>query len=493
MKYHGNYCGPNWSAGKRQPSVADSDVQPIDDFDASCQQHDRAYALSKDLKGADIKFYKENIGKGLKRSIAALAVGAQSLLRKKRKINNMAPTRPTRKGKRKVSATPSPLKRQKEVPRGPKATKAMMASKKSVSIVGRNVTLGGKLNGRKRAVKYDKYDRYGVTERLEFAAQPEDLNCLFIGHATTPQTRIATAVGRAIVKAMALKAGMPIADFRANIPNSKNNDEWVLTFRANFDAATGENIVTFTAFTGGPYSLFDVSNSVRDWIIAARNTRTTMIKMQFIPAPATAFPVAPTYSRVEIQLLKAKVSLYVRSKLTVQNQTKSLDGSVSTDVVNNSPLIGKFYEGSGNGTQHLIDSLPGQPFVCTDSDGVIVKLGSGSKNAFEEPPKATEFWRVRKTGGVSIGPGEMKTSVIVTQRTYLLNLLCMQIYNESLINHTYMRTGYYRFFALEKALGIDQEVDYPIKLAYEHDLLIKCVVTPYSLKQTAQITANVTP
>lgn len=81
MKYHGNYCGPYWSAGKRQGSVASSNVKPIDEFDASCQRHDYAYGRGYDLKKADYQFYKENIGKGWKRTVAALAVGAQGVAR----------------------------------------------------------------------------------------------------------------------------------------------------------------------------------------------------------------------------------------------------------------------------------------------------------------------------------------------------------------------------------------------------------------------------
>lgn len=79
FRYHGNYVGPGWSAGRYQPSVASSKVKPVDEFDETARQHDRAYALGRNLKEADYKFFKDNIGKGVKRSIAALAVGLQGL------------------------------------------------------------------------------------------------------------------------------------------------------------------------------------------------------------------------------------------------------------------------------------------------------------------------------------------------------------------------------------------------------------------------------
>jgi len=80
MKYHGNYCGPNWSAGAEQPSVV-SDVPPIDEFDHTCRVHDAEYFHNNDLLSADLKFLADNLGKGPKRSAAAAIVGGQAILR----------------------------------------------------------------------------------------------------------------------------------------------------------------------------------------------------------------------------------------------------------------------------------------------------------------------------------------------------------------------------------------------------------------------------
>jgi hypothetical protein len=75
MKFHGNYCGPNWSAGREQESV-ESSVPAVDDFDSTCKEHDASYATRKNMTQADYNFFKQNIGKGIVRSGAAIAVGA---------------------------------------------------------------------------------------------------------------------------------------------------------------------------------------------------------------------------------------------------------------------------------------------------------------------------------------------------------------------------------------------------------------------------------
>jgi len=83
MRYHGNYCGPGWSAGQYQASVV-SNVEAVDEFDETCKIHDAAYALNLDLDRADREFYLSNMWKGPKRTLAAMAVELQRVTR-----NNM--------------------------------------------------------------------------------------------------------------------------------------------------------------------------------------------------------------------------------------------------------------------------------------------------------------------------------------------------------------------------------------------------------------------
>jgi hypothetical protein len=80
--YHGNYCGPGWSAGAYRPSTI-SRVQAVDAFDDSCRAHDAAYAAGADLADADSAFFSENFRVTQpKRAFAALLVGGQGLLRR---------------------------------------------------------------------------------------------------------------------------------------------------------------------------------------------------------------------------------------------------------------------------------------------------------------------------------------------------------------------------------------------------------------------------
>lgn len=84
--FHGNWCGPFWSNGRLQPSVRGG-APAVDEFDETCRRHDFVYADSGNLRDADLLFAGENFGRGITRTIAAVGVGIQGLLRPIDKFN----------------------------------------------------------------------------------------------------------------------------------------------------------------------------------------------------------------------------------------------------------------------------------------------------------------------------------------------------------------------------------------------------------------------
>jgi len=83
IAYHGNNCGPGWSAGKWQTSTLEAKGTAVDEFDLTCEKHDLQYARGEDLAEADIQFALENLKVfDPKRNLAGLIVGLQGLGRK---------------------------------------------------------------------------------------------------------------------------------------------------------------------------------------------------------------------------------------------------------------------------------------------------------------------------------------------------------------------------------------------------------------------------
>lgn len=58
VRIHGNYCGPNWTAGQPRPAK-DIDklpfVPPTDKLDAACMQHDRTCSKGGCSRAGDRK------------------------------------------------------------------------------------------------------------------------------------------------------------------------------------------------------------------------------------------------------------------------------------------------------------------------------------------------------------------------------------------------------------------------------------------------------
>lgn len=80
VRYHGNWCGPNWSDGKVQQSVRGF-APAIDEFDETCRQHDFALADNPRNPAADHTFIKQNIRSGNpKRQAAAMLVAVRNAI-----------------------------------------------------------------------------------------------------------------------------------------------------------------------------------------------------------------------------------------------------------------------------------------------------------------------------------------------------------------------------------------------------------------------------
>jgi hypothetical protein len=77
--YHGNWCGPGWSDGRRVQSTTGF-APSIDEFDETCRQHDFALSGGRGDLDADLEFARLNFGRGEKRTLAAVAVLSRALV-----------------------------------------------------------------------------------------------------------------------------------------------------------------------------------------------------------------------------------------------------------------------------------------------------------------------------------------------------------------------------------------------------------------------------
>jgi len=201
--------------------------------------------------------------------------------------------------------------------------------------------------------------------------------------------------------------------------------------------------------------------------------------------------------------------LYSKASLKLQNRTRG--GSIESDAVDNIPLYGKCYEGSGNYFSYYRDTFgataPFSPngenttFVvnnayCTFDNGLAVADNSNVQT-LREPPPGTMFDRVKKTGKAHLDPGMIKTSVLTASKKFSFNALQRYLgVNRAQENQQNMNIGKYRFFLLEKMVHAEADTaENQIQVAWEHDIKLAAIVTcpsatvsHYMIEQTAPLT-----
>lgn len=525
-RIHGNYVGPGWSAGKYQGSVADSDVQPVDEFDKTAMEHDAAYAKKKNLKKADYKFFRDNWGKGFVRSAAALAVGAQGYLRSDSedatlsslsdKFGSMQipPSPPkTPHKRRRSSAGESSMKRRRgsNAKASSSSSRSVRSTRRNRRPIGRKIQLRAKRRLRQRARKgrssgytgstsrgffkkgrrglntYEKYAGKGVGIVREsgsggLISGAKNTQCVAVMHSTVGDAQIKSDVCRALVKMFFQKNGYDVVNFADKV---------------SISAAAGGSVrleidYQLSLFAANSTYLFDIQNNSTTY----ENIVTDMVAnlcnnwcptFNFIQARLSLFKWgdATTYQFAKsINLMSCKIHMCIKSAMKLQNQTVSKTADNDRGDVNQVPLYGKSYEGNGNFMmQRTGKALPATTssiglYLISQTDAfrpptasALMENGPGSTyaNAWCEPPRLNEVIGPKKQAKAHLDPGEIRTSVLTYTKSFNLNSLARKV-NYTTGTQSFLKIGNFRAIFLEKMLNYETgTVENAIKIAVEHD------------------------
>lgn len=398
FRYHGNYVGPGWSAGKYQPSVANSNVPAIDEFDQTGKDHDAAYAPTADRRKrseADAKFFRQNFGRGIKRTAAAYAVGTQAFLRdttgydmsgnsvtsfpeKDPKVSSSSRKRVRYEG---IDRPPTPSKRVRierqvsptsgnyiQLPQNMVQTMKRRSRKAKATRKGRKV-FKKKIAARKRRAKKsnkltlkDAFGPNAAVEKTETGGINEATNrgdVLYIGQAM-PTKVMTNLVADAIVKKLLAMAGIQFTDWKEAIGD-------VFGYRRQFDhvriiayyrsgavptgpaapidvrlriytGVTVEATATFKKFGADLSAAIQAINPDEahmqswKWISFA-----LMMNNGFTDASETNIPLALMTGE------QAQITIGYTSTLRVQNRTNDASNTDSNNTNSPNPLTAKHY------------------------------------------------------------------------------------------------------------------------------------------------------
>lgn len=479
LRYHGNYVGPGWSAGKYQASVRNSKVPAVDEFDETAKKHDAAYATGKNLKKADYEFYKSNWGKGVKRSLAAAAVGIQGYFRpddsSSSNATQMAPRSKQTKGRKRRGSKIQQPKHKKQ-----KMAKVRVKVKQSKSS-------GFVQKPRRRFNILDRMAQSGIVDVIERGGTwPETLdvstrvNSLVVGHTTCNRVEMFHALARAIAKMVAnkLKRSFRVLE-DTYLGAGAQQETWIWTNKLGVQSSTNVN------------NSYTTANNVL-WRTVTTNIynvlTTRAVNEQLTHLLITAGTGATQETVMQLDLTRCMIDVYVKSAMKMQNRTRTESNSLEEDDVDNVPLYGKSYEGSGNyalytttgpwltnagrAESKIIAESTLQECVMLDVFGPSTSVSNGFNLA--EPPSLRQMQHCQKIGKIKFEPGEIKTSVIYYKAKKNLNRTIRNLLGPT--NEQYLGIGKYRFFILEKMISSNEpSVNNRPTIGYEVDTKIGCV------------------
>jgi len=335
---------------------------------------------------------------------------------------------------------------------------------------------------RRRSKRVTRSDitKWGSYKTMETGNVLSSDEVRYIGHSTFVFTQLWERLAAAMVKRLALKAGLMIQKLSDIIPYGIAGDVWTIRYRTSWESAAPLTDHNYTAT--GAYDYQDIIDSWTTFFMNFWNTQYNIDSIFFQPT-TTAATVGRSW--VQINLKNASIHVDCKATLKIQNRTINAEGDDNRDDVDNVPIYGKGYFGYGSGTQYNSGTVGTLPFVADGQSGIISK-DALTDIALYEPPMAHLFHHCKSTGKVRLDPGYIKTSVLTWKRTVSLLSFMRRAASPPATNlHQFNTLGNFRFFGLEKMIDATPEGGTPIIVAFEHNYLCGMALQPMNSTHTS--------
>lgn len=383
-------------------------------------------------------------------------------------------TRSTSRGR---SLTPMSLSRSKS--RAQSAPAVAGAYRKRVSYVDMPGVAGGKLRRlRKRKVYKNKkaYRQYnGVVLTKESGLNVQNRYSVIVGHSTCPAYTTRLMMWRAAAKSLFSRGGINVTTVDETLPFVAVGDQIFVNYRQAPVAVNNFQFFTFAASPNLEQFAVWAADVARPWNTASLiPNEFHFLRLTYSPTVSTVVGV------INMQLDQTVLELYCKSSLKMQNQTRIV-GTDTTESVNNVPLYGKGYGGSGSGSVYRSYTTNATPVNSDNTFGIIGSIPSGPTDPIAEPPEGVEFARIKSQGKIRLDPGQIKTSIAVYKRNFSFNSLHQKLNYVGAPAATvaardsqrYHTIGQFKIYVLEKLM--DSGSDANIRVDIEHNLRMSMV------------------
>lgn len=514
FQYHGNYCGPNWSAGKYQGSVIDPRVLPIDDFDYSCMEHDAAYARNYDLGKADFKFGVENLYRGTnhlmrdpvnlknwKQLAAGIYMIGQSFTHPAQdyglKVKSHAVSfpqsvmAPRRRMKRRRSSTigTKPRKLRKGSGRKTTYTKSKFNKKRK--------RYNKRYRKRYRKRSYNKgpnlsFERYGFSRVNERRGFIDDKDCIYLGHG--PAFReIMECYHKAITKKLFLMADIDI-DSWSGSPPFNNANKFYLQVRYVLDQTSNGSYTTKTSPMLGAGKTFnnfaeELAN-ITKFVFSNGADAGPWQQPRFQAFRLCTTNLDETSANIQtLAVLQAEdlvIDYDFASYMTLQNQTKGSDPAAVADVndelttnIYHVPLKGRRYittsKSNGLVNKFQFGASNAQTFIADKDTGIYAKgAGAGVPDYYKKPPVPYMMGQCKSnpvimaSGSITIDKIRYKESMTLMRfwqtfgQAYWRSEFSLAPYDDC-----YVKFGLFHLFSLEKVIEVKDTPTVKVTVGFE--------------------------
>jgi len=335
--------------------------------------------------------------------------------------------------------------------------------------------------GRRVLKKTYKMAFRGLEYKKEGVQAIQDDNCVYIGHHSTPIDPFFRYTVYTIMKKLLNKKGIDLSDLNM-LQGEQLKAGDTITFRYIQRPGLGPITITTNIAVGDTYlQLFD---SMVNSLYSEMNNGLLGYSSKILDINYNT-----TDDRVILVLVDASVSILTKSALKMQNRSVAVAADNEADDVNNVPLIGKIYGGSGNAL--IFRSTWENPVIVgNDTTGQMVRA-AGTVDQLKEPPQGYSFHNCNTVGKVRLQPGDIKTSVLTYKKTFKLDT-AFGIFS---LNYCYAsdtnavaKIGSFRVFGLEQVIAktIDESgVNVKWEIDFHQWIDVKTVGSNYTVAKVS--------
>lgn len=351
----------------------------------------------------------------------------------------------------------------------------------------------GFIRSRRRTYKRKSpYETLGVVKTIEVggvldAGANTDLsgNTVFVGHSTIAQDLCSELFWLALIKHLAIKAGIEeLQRLNVSPPWFETGDKITLSYN---DGPSG-SLTTLTYTKASLETLEDAAAYFASWAESTNNSEIMLGDIALVPGGTNRLI---GYTRMNLRT--ARVHMYCKSTQKIQNRTINSTGG-DEESVDNVPLYGRSYEGNGNGavpkttvdsTSSITTNAARFPF-CDVVSGTLAKVPTD--RFYQEVLAPSHFINVKKFGKLRVEPGYIKTSALYSKKSMSVQSWFRMLYYKAQGSHMQTFHGKYRLMMLEKMINaVTGTTVNSIKVAYETNNRTGLFITTYKNTYTAPL------